>query len=70
MNTIQIEAASDLKETIARIEVLDREIGMLRQIHCHLSGIARHHNDLRIAERQEELATWVYLMGVQERLVG
>lgn len=42
---------------VARVAVLRREIGMLRQAQSHLSGIPARHNLLRIAERQDLLAT-------------
>ena len=67
-NTIQTEAAHELTETLLEIARLDREIGLLNNVQRYQRGCAASQNRARIAERQDELATWVYLKGVQERL--
>jgi len=48
---------AEVAEISARVAVLRRELGMLRNAHAHLSGIPARHNALRIAERESELDT-------------
>lgn len=61
--TLKEEIAADK----ARIAVLSRELGMLRKAHGHLSGIPARHNAIRIAEREDLLATLTYLVELNER---
>lgn len=72
LNTIQIEAAADLKEARARVETLDIEIALLQRIQHHLKAdsLQARHNRTRVTEREEELATWVYYISVLERLAS
>lgn len=69
LNTYQIEATREMQDSSANIARLDREIGMLKMVQPNLHGCAASQNRKRIAAREEELATWAYLLGVQERLV-
>lgn len=70
LNTYQIEAAREMQDSRANIERLDRDIAMLKAVQYNLRGSARDRNAARINAAQDELATWVYLLGVQERLVS
>ena len=51
----------------ARIAELTKELGMLRKAHSHLSGIPARHNAIRIAEREDLLATLKLLVELSER---
>ncbi len=51
----------------ARIQVLRRELSMLRTAQAHLSGIPARHNLQRIAEREDELQTIAYMLSLYER---
>ena len=58
---------NQVRQDAARIAVLVREIGMLRQIQTHLGGIPARHNLQRIAEREDELQTLRFLLDLYER---
>ena len=70
LNTIQTEAANEMPETLGRIEALERQIGMLKQAQRYLHGVQALLNSTRIAEQQEELATWQYIKSAQERILN
>jgi len=67
-STIQTEAAADLKETLVSISKTERELGMLRKAHSHLSGIPARQNAKRILDQEEMLSTYLHLKSAQERL--
>lgn len=69
-SAIQIEAAADLKETIAAISKVARDLSMLRAAHRHLSGIPARQNAKRISDCEEMLSTYEHLKRVQERLAS
>ena len=69
-SAIQIEAAADLKETLAAISKVTRDLSMLRAAHSHLSGIPARQNAKRISDCEEMLSTYEHLKRAQERLAS
>lgn len=65
--TMVIAAKNNPEDTAERIAILTREIGMLEQVQPHLHGIPARHNRTRIADRKEQLATWLYVAELERR---
>jgi hypothetical protein len=64
--TNAMNALDGINQDLARSKVLAREIAMLRSVQPNLRGIPARQNLRRIAERESELESIGFLIGVAE----